>query len=257
MILGLLTRPFRLVGLVVTVALIVGGIWAWRRIHTSTPAAEDRALAAYRTQGSTGGAVRPGVPRPGVYSYELEGSERAGAGPVHVTRDLPRRAPMIVRLVPGGYETELRVSEEHLEGFRYRVTSRGTLAVSTRTKLTFLGLGRDDRRTLTPRPLHLPARPAVGAGWRDVYKAGSLLVRVQSRVLRAETVRVGGRSVPTVVVRIRSDTEGVHPGRRIETLWWSPDLALVVRRVDDLEIGGTFSFDETATMRLVSTTPRT
>ena len=164
---------------------------------------------------------------------------------------------MIARLTPGGYETELRMSEEHLEAFRFRLVPAGTRTVATRTKLTFLGIGQDDRRDLTPPPLRLAARLVPGVSWNDAYKAGSLLVRVRSTVLRRDAVEVGGKSLPVVVVRIRSDTEGAHPGTRIETLWWSPSLALALRHDDDLEVGGVFSLRERSTARLLSTVPRT
>lgn len=254
--LGLLFRPFRLIGLLITIALVVGGIWLWRRAHSSTPVAEDRAVAAFRAGDGTTG-TRPGAPRPGVYVYSVEGEETAGAGPAHVTRALPGRAPMIARLAPGGYETELRLSEEHLEGFSYRLVPAGTRTVASRTKLTFLGIGQDDRRDMRPPPLRLPATFRAGQTWRDTYRAGSLVIRVRSRVVRSATVRLGGRSIPCWVVRITSDTEGTHPGTRVETLWWSPPLGLALRRTDDLQVGGVFSLKERATMRLLSATPRT
>jgi hypothetical protein len=257
MFLGLLTRPLRLVGLLITIALIGGGYWAWREIHSSTPVSEEDALAAYRAGGQTGAVDGSRTPRPGVYTYSVTGSEKATAGPLGVDRDLPDRARMIVRRIPGGYETELRLSEEHIEGFTYRVDSRGTWATATRTKLTFLSFGRDDRRRLVPAPLHLPASLRVGLAWSDTCKAGDLIVRATSRVLRTETVRVAGRAFDTFVVSIRSDTEGAHPGRRIETLWWSPELALPLRHQTDLRIGGTVGLAGEATLQLLSARPRT
>ena len=256
-VLRLLTRPLRLVALLLLLALVVGGIWAWREVRSSTPASEEEAVAAFRGGAQAAASRRPGVPRPGVYSYRVDGFERASAGPLRVSRPLPRRAPALVRPTPDGYELEVRFSKEHVEGFRYRVDGRGIFAVQSRTELTFLGVGRDDRRALRPPPLHMPLRPHVGQEWRGTYRAGDLVVRVRSRVLRAETLRIGGRSVPTVVVAIRSDTEGAHPGRRIETLWWSSEVGLPVRHETDLEIHGVVGLTAKATLELVSTQPRT
>lgn len=253
---SLLTRPLRLIGLLITIGLVGGGYWAWRELHSSTAFSEQRALAAFRAepQAPTGGAR---IPRPGVYTYRLSGSEKATAGPLAVDRKLPARAQMIVRRVPGGYETELHLSEEHLETFRYRVDAAGTHATDTRTKLTFLSIGRDDRRRLQPAPLHLPADLRVGRSWHGAYKAGSLAVRVNSKIARSENVRVGGRAFRAYVVSIRSDTAGDHPGRRIETLWWSPELALPVRHRVDLDVGGIVGLEGTATLSLLSARPRT
>jgi hypothetical protein len=254
--LSLLTRPFRLIGLLITVGLVAGGYWAWQKIHSSTPVSDAQALAAFRTEGTRtpGGA---GIPRAGVYSYRVTGSERASAGPLAVDRKLPSRAQVIVRRVPGGYVSEMHLSDEHLEAFTYRVDTSGTRLTDTRVNLTFLGFGRDDRRRLQPAPLHLPAALAVGKSWRGAYKAGSLAVGVTSKVLRTANVTVGGRAVRTFVVSIRSTTTGAHPGTRVETLWWSPSLALPVRMKIDQDIGGIVGLKATADITLESTAPRT
>ena len=254
--LSLFTRPFRLIGLLVTIGLVGGGYWAWQKLHSSTPFSQEQALAAFRAEAQAPTAAAR-IPRPGVYTYRVTGSEKATAGPLAVDRKLPSRAQMIVRRVPGGFETELHLSEEHLETFRYRVNASGTYATDTRTKLTFLRFGRDDRRRLQPAPLDLPASLPVGRSWRSVYKAGDLLVRVSSKVKRSENVSVGSRTFSTSVVSIRSDTSGAHPGHRIETVWWSPQLALPVRQRFDLDIGGIVGLKATATLQLLSARPRT
>lgn len=253
--LSLLTRPFRLLGLLITVALVVGGWWAWNKAHSSTPASEADALQDFRTRDQAGTAG-PRRPRAGVYTYRVTGSETASAGPLEVKRDLPGRAHMIVRRTPAGYETELRLSEEHVETFGYRVESGGTRIATSNVKLMFLKLGRDDRRTFQPAPLYVPANLAVGKSWRSAYRAGSLAVAVTNRVTRTQSLPVAGRAIRTFVITSRSDTTGAHSGSRIETIWWSPDLVLPVRQTVDMDIGGIVGLKATARLDLLTLRPR-
>lgn len=254
--LSLLTRPFRLIGLLITVGLVVGGWWAWNKAHSSTPAGESEALQDFRTK-EQAGAAGPRRPRSGVYAYRVSGSETASAGPLAVERDLPARAQMIVRRVSGGYETELRLSEEHVETFGYRVEAAGTRIITSNVKLMFLKFGRDDRRTFQPAPLYVPAKLGVGRTWRSAYKAGTLAVAVTNRVARTESLTVAGRGVRTFVITSRSDTTGAHSGKRIETIWWSPELVLPVRQTVDMDFDGIVGLKAKARLDLLTLRPRT
>jgi hypothetical protein len=80
---------------------------------------------------------------------------------------------------------------------------------------------------------------------------------VRSRALRAQTVRVDGREVPTVVVQAASVTGGAHPGTRRETLWWAPSLGLAVKQDLRMDIGGSVTLKVRARLDLESTAPRT
>ena len=252
---GLIARPFRAL---VTLALLVAvgaGFWLWDRAGRSTPADEGDALADVRAAGGAGASVRPGVPRPGVYRFRQSGSERGGVGPVHVSRGLPDRALYVVTPAPGGYAEELDISEEHIEGQRLRVGEDGARQVSRRSKVTFLGVGRDDRRTLHPAPLRMPRRLPVGATWSARYTAAQLPMSARSVVLRADAVEVGGRRVAVRVIRTVVVTGGIHHGRRIDTLWWSPALALPLRWSIDMRISGIVSLRTRAELTIESTSP--
>lgn len=246
-----------LVALVVVLALAGVGIWLWLAAGSSSPVSEEAALESFRESGEVGDDARPGVPRAGVYTYRQEGTERGGAGPLGVTRDLPDEARYVVTATPEGFEEELSLSEEHIEGVRFRMTGEGSRAVWRRTDVTFVGIGRDDRRELRPPPLHMPRRPAVGETWSGRYVAGELPVAYRGEVLRREAVEVGGERIAAVVVRTVSDTGGAHPGRRTDTTWWSSRLALPLRWTIDMEIRGTVTLDTTADLRLEALDPRT
>lgn len=251
----LLARPGRLVALAVLLGLLSAGIWAWQSARTSTPVSPEDALATFREGGGAAEARRPGAPRPGVYTYRQEGSERAAAGPLSVTRSLPAEARYVVRLTPDGYQEELALSEEHTEALRLRLGREGSRAVWRRTEVRFAGVGRDDRRELRPPPLHRPRELAVGRTWGGRYAAGELPVAYRSRVLRRDAVSVAGRRVPVVVIRTEGDTGGVHPGRRVDTVWWAPGPALPVRWRIEMEIEGVVSLRTRADLTLVDLEP--
>jgi hypothetical protein len=250
---SLIRKPLRVVLAVVVLAAIGAGIWFWERAGESTPVSEESALRDFRAEG--GAAAAPGIPAAGVYTYRQEGSERGGVGPAHISRGLPDQAPYVVTKAEGGYRAQLSMSQEHIEGVTVRVGKDGSHEVARRTKVTFLGFGQDDRRTLRPPPLWLPARLAAGRTWSGSYRAGDLPVTYSSRVLRRDAVEVDGRRWAVWVVRSDSRTGGVHPGDRTDTWWWSPRLALALRWTIDMHIGGPASLDTRATLELVRVTP--
>jgi hypothetical protein len=255
MVAAMLARPVRSTIIVVAVLLAAGALWLWSRAGSSTPVSEESALQTLRAAGGAERAGGAGVPRPGVYSYRQEGSERGGAGPLKVSRELPATARLVVTPAAGGYGRELDLSEEHIEGVRLRVGPTGTHEVSRRTKVTFVGVGRDDRRTLHPQPLALPRALSPGRTWSGSYSAGGLPVTYRSTVLRAERVRVGDADLPALVVRSVARTGGPHPGDRTDVIWWSSALSLPLRWDIDTRIGGTFSLNTRARLDLESTTP--
>jgi hypothetical protein len=251
---SLIGRPVRVALVVVLLAAVGAGIWLWQRAGESTPVSQESALRDFREEGG-GAAAAPGIPAAGVYTYRQDGSERGGVGPAHISRDLPDEARYVVTGADGGYRAELGMSQEHIEGVTIRVGEAGSREVARRTKVTFLGFGRDDRRALRPPPLWLPARLSAGRTWGGSYTAGELPVTYRNRVLRRDAVEVDGRRWAVWVVRSDSRTGGVHPGERTDTWWWSPRIALPLRWTIDMRIGGPASLETRATLDLVSATP--
>lgn len=254
---GLIARPLRASLILLLLVGIGAGVWLWNRAGESTPADADAAVRDFRAAAGGGAGPRAGVPRAGVYRLRQSGTERGGVGPIDLARDLPGVALYTVTPAPGGYREELDISEEHVESSLLRVGAAGaTRRVSTRTKVTFLGVGRDDRRELRPAPLRFPARLAVGATWSSRYTAGSLPVSVRSRVIRTDAVEIDGRRRPVVVVRSVTDTGGTHPGRRTDVIWWSVPRALPLRWTIDTEIRGIAKLRTRAELALETLAPR-
>ena len=235
---GPIVRPLRAALILVLLVGVGAGFWAWHRAGSSTPVPEAAALRDFRASQAGAAGPRPGVPRPGVYRMRQSGSEKGGVGPVNLSRPLPDTALYVVSVQPGGYREELDISEEHIESVDLRVRPTGTFEVARRTKVTFVGFGRDDRRALRPAPMRMPRPLRVGATWTDRYVAGSLPVTARATVLRKDTVEIDGGARPVMVIRSVTDTGGTHPGRRTDTIWWSPGLALPLRWTIDVEIRG-------------------
>ncbi|MGD9696047.1 MAG: hypothetical protein AB7V42_10350 [Thermoleophilia bacterium] len=248
-------RPGRVAALLVLLALVGAGVWLYQRAGNSTPASEEEAVREFRAQAGDVPRER-GVPEPGVYSFRQEGRESGGIGPASVSRDLPGRAVYVVRLVPGGYEEDLEISEQHIESVRFLMRPAGARAVSRRTKVTFLGIGRDQTDRQRPPPLVTPRSLPVGRAWRQDYRAGDLPVSVLSRVTEAQTMELGGRRYAVRVIRTVARTGGSHPGTRTDTLWWSPALAMPLRWDIDMRITGVARLDTRASLRLESAAPR-
>lgn len=236
-----------------TLALVVGaGVVAYRQACSSDPVSGDEALADFRR---SGGRVGPSGPRPGVYTYAATGSERGGTGPISITRDVPSQARLVVTPDGAGWYAELSYSKQHIEGARYEQTSDGIVITSRRTKVTFAGVGRDDRRSLEPPSRFLPAGASAGTRWSESYRTGDIAVAVTTRIERTEALDVGGSAVATMLIISDATTTGAHPGTRRERLWWSPDLALPVRWDVDMEIRGTFGFSADTSLTLEAIEP--
>jgi hypothetical protein len=244
--------------LVVLAAVAVAGVLLWREASSSTGVSADDAVAGFRERGEAPAAAVPaGLPAPGVYTYRARGRERGTVGPVSVARDVPPRARAVVATGPGRtVEVEWRISEEHTEAYRYRVSGGWWSATWRRVDVTFLRLGRDDRRDVEPAARWVPVRPRVGQTWPVAFRTGTLATTGRGRVLRRATLPLDGRREPVFVIRTATRTTGAHGGERREDVWWSPRLGMPLRLVSDTRLRGVAGFSARLDMVLESGVPR-
>jgi hypothetical protein len=250
-------KGYILIGVgVLVVVLVVGGFLFWRTLDDTEPVTASDALAEYR-ESPTPGQAGPGLPAPGVYEYDVTGSEQLARGPVSIDRGLPAIAPMLVRHLDGGYETDLRYSDAHTELSRYDLRPAGAFVTFARTvvKTPVTTTTRD--REWTPPLLRFPAVPKVGEAWGGAFTAGDLELQIESEVLRREPVQVGGRPVNAFVIEHRQDITGEYTGERTETFWYSPSRGMVVKYTIESTLDGPTNFDITAEQTLRSLTPQT
>jgi hypothetical protein len=257
-IMGFITRhPFRTASVVLVAVLVGVGYWFWHGIHSSTPADSAAAVSEFRVSATSEAASRPGVPAPGVYRFRQSGEEKAGVGPLSVSRSLPDEAVYIVWPTAGGYQEDLRMSKEHVEEVRFSVDGTGSHAVWRRTKVTFAGIGEDDRDAVTPPSLDHPSDLSVGRTWSGRYRLGRMTVDFEASVIGKETAAIDLTSLPVFVIRTRSEFEGPISGTRTDTFSWAPSVSLPVRWSIQQSTTGEAEFAMDANLELESAVPET
>ena len=99
----------------------------------------------------------------------------------------------------------------------------GIRAIWRRSKVTFLGIGEDDRAPVTPPALDHPAHMTVGRTWGSTYVNGKTTVTYHGEVLSKGSVTLDGHAVPTFVLRTDSTFDGPVPGTRRDDVTFAPD----------------------------------
>ena len=253
-----LRRPSRFIPLAVLLVLAGAAFWFWRGAQSSTLASEDGALADFRARAAEGSfEPRPGVPAPGVYHFRQSGSEKAGSGPLTVSRGLPPQAVYIVSATKAGYHEDLRHSQEHVEEVQFGVNPTGTRALWRRSKVTFLGIGEDAKAAVTPPALDHPAKMTVGRKWGSTYVNGNMTVTYTGEVLSKGSVTLDGRAVPTYLIRTDSTFVGPISGTRRDVVAFAPSLALPVSWTITQDTSGEADYSIDAELELESAVPAT
>jgi hypothetical protein len=244
-------------GILLTAACMVviaigAGIIAWRRLSiSSTAVSVDSALNQFK-QDAKGSVAGP--PRPGVYTYALSGKECAGVAGVHLCRDFPSRAQLILTRTPGTITMEMDVSQDHIETTRFRVHPDGLYMAWQRTKIVF-GIAQDDSADTVPATLAVPAVLKVGLHWTQHFSTGGLPVTTLDKVTGQTTMTVGGTNLAVYEITADSKTGGAHPGTENDITWRSPSTGLDVRLVVHRRIGGVFPYTMDADATLLSVKP--
>jgi hypothetical protein len=256
LVISFVSRPLRIVALVVLLGVAGGAWWVWQGAHTSTAVEATDAVSEFRTgEAAPDVAPRPGVPEAGVYRYRVTGQEAAGSGVLSAERPLPAEAVYIITPTAEGYHEDLRFSEEHVEEARFRVDPAGTTAEWRRTKVTFVGIGSDTRDDVVPAALDHPRPMKAGDEWGGEYQLGELAVSYTAKVVGTGTATVDGRTVRTVTYRTDATFTGSTPGTRTDVVEFAPGLSLPVAWSIDQTTGGASDFTVSADMELVSATP--
>ena len=104
-------------------------------------------------------------------------------------------------------------------------------------KITFSSFTYEFRPS--PPVLFAPDPPAVGAtwSWRMTSTDGSVTVDGSFKVLRNETVTIGGEPVATAVVEGNLRFSGALTGTSKQTLWGSDRYRLIVRTEEAADFG--------------------
>jgi hypothetical protein len=253
-----LRRPSRFIPLAVLLVLAGAALWFWRGAQSSTLASDDGALTDFHARAAQGSfEPRPNVPTPGVYHFRQSGSEHAGSGPLTVGRNLPAEAVYIVSATKAGYHEDLRLAQEHVEEAQFGVNPTGIRALWRRSKVTFLGIGEDDRAPVTPPALDHPAKMTVGRTWGSTYVNGKTTVTYTGEVLSRGSATLDGHAVPTYLIRTDSTFDGPIHGTRRDDVTFAPSLALPVDWKIAQDTGGDADYSIRAELQLESAIPIT
>ena len=242
-------------GAVALIAVAVGVLWVL--LQSSGAATVDNALEDFTAAPAAAAEPLDGAPVPGVYTYAVTGDERISRGALGISRSVTGEAPFIIRTVDGGYETELRYSQDHTEWVRYAIRDDGASAIWGQSEVKALGIGDRRPREWEPQPLRLPTNPEVGDTWAGSYKSGTLDIDIASDILREDRIEIDGAQVPVVVIESVQTIRGVYAGGRTEEFWLDPETDLVVRYKIRSDLEGPIDFSIAADHTLTSLTPQT
>ena len=202
--------------------------------------------------------VAPGavVPAPGTYHYTQSGSIQPLGGNADPQGTLALGGP----IADGGGERQTQERVYSSSWSQEQVLVFHSTAVYLKSVTTRVGSGGFvQEQTCTPsHPLKVIVLPLkVGNSWSDQATCNGRTVTVHGSVLRTETRTVGGTSVTTDVVNIKTTQTGNGYNLSVDlTMWIAPKYGLSVHSTQTGS--GTaqgFAFNENLTEDLIRLTP--
>lgn len=174
-------------------------------------------------------------PREGVYVYSSSGFESVNVPGGR--REMPPEAAATVRHRAGGFSTELRPYEEHVDVFENSYEGSAIRSDSWYIERTFAGQ-KSSQKWVCPssEPMHIRGA-RVGRVGRQVCTWETRARTEGTYTLRgyeAITLGDGTRVVNAPHVVIDNTTSGESEGRAVIHLWLHPDTGLVLRDIRDI-----------------------
>lgn len=200
------------------------------------------------------------VPRTGTYQLAVDGSEKVKFGVVSFCQQrLPTRTQLVVSKASGetatSYDFDLRYfpgqAGQHDERHLYRYTPTGTYLDYEIATVTCQGVRQSSDTSFAPPQLRARLPLAVGASWTNKGGDSDRTESSTSKVVRTETLTVGGQQVPTWVIATTTTFTGSESGSRSQTWWYSPAWAMPVKWTEQISgqrSGASYSEDVTVTV---------
>ena len=259
---------------IVTVLVVGAGFFVYTWNHSGPH--ELAGITAYQRfrSGATGLVADPGKLRPheGVYSYTGSGNERVSLPPKSQVEG--PRIPGTVSYRPDGcWVLRLDYSDSHWQNSTY-CPRDGNLVEVARAgwyRWNFIALVIADTATFTctPPEMAIPSRLVVGqrfafacTGKNDPIDTGVVTMTGTNRYVGPETLRIGGRAVPTLHFREVATFGGGQTGTNVADTWFSTIDGLPVRGtwrtvVTSPTLVGASTLTGSGSFDLASLTPRT
>jgi hypothetical protein len=209
---------------------------------TASPIAPAKASRGHGPSTTTRTDVRS-VPVAGTYRVAVSGSEQVRFGPVSFcSRDFPGASAWNVHPADGEGPSAFAVDQryfpgqdgQHDERHLYRYVEGEVHLEFEQATVTCAGQRQSSDVTFSPPQLRIRSPLTVGAHWSSTGGDAQRTETASTRVLRAETLTVSGRRIPTYVVETKVQISGSESGNRTQRWWWAPSLALPVRVFEEI-----------------------
>ena len=204
--------------------------------------------------GGTAAAAQQATPAgikaaaPGTYTYKVTGTMTVGT-----PQKVDTTSTLKVEALQGTDQKSVQTGQQGGQETLLRYQADGVYLVNL--KLT----GPVNKEFKIEPPGLAFAQPAtIGKAWSWSAKStdGATTVKSDFKILRTETIAIGGEQVPTVVVETKVVTDGDVKSTQIGTMWVSEAYRLIVRT--DNKINGTygaFAFSGDTSSVMQSTKP--
>ncbi len=243
-------RLFRLIPLLLLVAIAGGAWWGWRRLHRS----DAPSLSAARA--SVGTVKAAGVPQGGVYRYSAGGSERIGIGPLTVQRDLPSEAFLVVRPLSAAIRViEWQLSGDHTESWQTATGITGVRGTARKLSVGTFGARHTVSGAVQPAALLYPRHIKAGLAWDSTYRVSGIVFHRTSKVQGQATLTVGGVPVKVFQILTQETVTGALHGKDSFTEWYAPSAGVPVKLAWHRNLDGSIVNVLTETLTLQSIVP--
>jgi hypothetical protein len=241
-------RPRRWLLVVLSVATVVAvvlGVGLWWIRRPPAPVSVSDVVDRFRSMAPESPGAPGGGPRPGVYLYATTGSERVSAG--NVTHDYPRRTTLTVTRSACGIDARWDALSGRWSRWQLCRTAEGWR----------LQRYVDVHKFLYLQDVH----EYSCAGFPEVvcrYDAGVLTSRVER--IGTERFPVDGHAVEATHLRVVQSATGKSTSSGTVELWvldsGLPARVTVEDTGSQVVLGSRVTYEEQATLDLVSTIPR-
>lgn len=246
------------VGLVLVAGAVAFVFWP----RSPTAITEQQAVERYRGDSPSVGEGTGTGPVPGVYSYDVDGTEQIKIGPLPLPeRDIPDTVTGVVRPAGDCFSFDLNLMAEHTESTLLCPAPDGSLSMPQQTKAEKVpGFDVDIRNECSPSVLLSPSASELPLTCTEVFDVSGLVLSIDlvgtARSEPGGDVDVGGTTVATTHLVISFDATGDLSGTQVEEWWLTPDR-LPVRMTRTIRLRGPGQFDESSTLVLRSLQPQT
>jgi len=177
-------------------------------------------------------AAGPVRPRDGVYTWKIEGYERAPG----VQRQLPRRSHRII-----SYEGEREWVEHHIyseqkeQWFHLGSSDEGVSVSEVRNRVEMGPVTVDETVTYNP-PAYVSRLPfQVGQTWKGSWD-GDTRGTYTGKTIDHGTIVIGGTEVEVWVTEVKMEMRGNMEGTALTRSWVAPEYSIVVKQYQETNV---------------------